>query len=404
MHRYNRPLERLLIKAQTAKHDYCYFERQHLPILSACHLSVTSFLFEVIPSKEEYKTRIGIISGHEAGMLEDTRGLLDILNQMKVDYTLEQKLADNLKRKGVALRKMDVDVFVIIGSDRFLLRSLLDLGHTDTPILPVASMGQPDFLFDVMISHFDSVIDDLLSGKWNKEEKKRLVAEIAGKETPPLLNDIGIFAKRSATLIRYSLLIDGEHFWKDGSDGLIVATPTGSTAYALSVGGPIILNSSPVFSIIPVNSVNPSRRPLVLPNDMEIEIKDLTSSVAIEAVLDGQIRKKVDSKPVTIRHAKHDAIFVKFESERVAALRGKLLKKSEMSDDVAQDLPPSAKLVLKVLEYQGQLSQKEIIEETMLPSRTVRYALSLLMSEGVVIKRLSLRDSRQGLYQVKKKV
>jgi len=351
---------------------------------------------------EEYRTKIGIISGPEAGMLEDTRGLLDILNQRKVDCVLEQKLADNLKKKGVTLKKMDVDVIAIIGSDRFLLKSLLDLGHSDTPILPIASMGQPDFLFDVIISNFDSVVDDLLNGKWTKEEKKRLVAEIAGRETPPLLNDIGIFAKRSATLIRYSLLIDGEHFWKDGSDGLIIATPTGSTAYALSVGGPIILNSSPVFSIIPVNSINPSRRPLVLSNDTEVEIRDLTSSVAIEAVLDGQIRKKVDSKPVSIRQADHNAVFVKFESERVAALRGKLLKKSEMSEDLAQDLPPSAKLVLKVLEYQGQLSQKEIIEETMLPPRTVRYALSLLMSEGVVMKRLSLRDSRQGLYQVKK--
>ena len=88
--------------------------------------------------------------------------------------------------------------------------------------------------------------------------------------------------------------------------------------------------------------------------------------------------------------------------EKVAELRGKLLKKAEASEDLAQELPPSAKLVLKVLEYQGQLSQKEIIEETKLPSRTVRYALSLLMSEGLVMKRLSLRDSRQGIYQVKK--
>ncbi|MGY5860394.1 MAG: hypothetical protein RTU63_13570 [Candidatus Thorarchaeota archaeon] len=346
-------------------------------------------------------TKIGLVSGQEAGMLEDTRNLIEILKHYKADYVLEEKLADNLKKTGVSLRKMDVDVIAIIGSDRFLLKSLLDLGHTDTPILPIASMGQPDFLFDVMVSNFDYVVEDLLGGRWNKEEKKRIVAEIAGKETPPLLNDVGIFARRSATLIRYSLLIDGEHFWKDGSDGLIVATPTGSTAYALSVGGPVVLNSAPVFSIIPVNSVNPSRRPLVLPNDMEVEIRDLTSSVAIEAVLDGQLRKKVDGKPIKVRQADHSAVFVKFESERVAVLRGKLLKKSEMSEDLAQDLPPSAKLVLKVLEYQGQLSQKEIIEETMLPARTVRYALSLLMSEGVVMKRLSLRDSRQGLYQVK---
>ncbi len=336
-------------------------------------------------------------------MLEDARNVLDILKRSKADYIVEKKLAGSLKQEGISLRKMDVDILAIIGSDRVLLKSLLDLGHTDTPILPIASKGQPDFLFDVMVSNFDSVVDDLLGGKWSKEVKKRLVAEIAGKETPPLLNDIGIFARRSATLIRYSLLIDGEEFWKDGSDGLIIATPTGSTAYALSVGGPVILDSSPVFSIIPVNSVNPSRRPLVIPDDMEVEIRDLTSSVAIEAVLDGQIRKKVDGKPLVVRRANHGAIFVKFDSERVAELRGKLLMKSEMSEDLAHDLPPSAKLVLKVLEYKGQLSQKEIIEETMLPPRTVRYALSLLMSEGVIMKRISLRDSRQGLYQVKKK-
>jgi len=330
---------------------------------------------------EEKRTKIGVISGHEAGMLEDTRQILDILRHSKADYVVEQKLADILKIKGVHLKKMDADVLAIIGSDKFLLKSLLDLGHTDIPILPIASMGQPDFLFDVMVSNFDSVIDDL----------------------PPLLNDIGIFARRSATLIRYSLFINGEQFWKDGSDGLIIATPTGSTAYALSVGGPVILNPSPVFSIIPVNSVNPSRRPLVLPDTMEVEIRDLTSSVAVEAVLDGQIRKKVDSKPLIVRRAEHSAIFVKFESERIAELRGKLLKKTEMSEDLAHELPPSAKLVLKVLEYQGQLSQKEIIEETMLPARTVRYAISLLLSEGVVKKRLSLRDSRQGLYHVNKK-
>ncbi|MBN2228594.1 MAG: NAD(+)/NADH kinase [Candidatus Thorarchaeota archaeon] len=348
-------------------------------------------------------TRIGVMSGQEAGMLEDARSIVDTLKANGTDYVIDDKLADTLGQKGIPVKKMDVEILAIVGSDRFLLKTLLELGQTDIPILPVASKGQPDFLFDVLVNNFETVIDDLMEGHWTREEKTRLVAEISGKDTPPLLNDIGIFARRSATLIRYSLLIDGEHFWKDGSDGLIVATPTGSTAYSLSVGGPIVLNSAPVFSIIPVNSVNPSRRPLVVPEDLILEIQELTSSVAIEAVLDGQIRKKIDSKPIKIRKADQSAVFVKFELERVAALRGKLLKKSETSEDQAYELPPSAKLVLKVLEYQEQLSQKEIIEETMLPARTVRYALSLLMSEGLVIKRLSLRDSRQGIYQVKKK-
>lgn len=346
--------------------------------------------------------RIGVMSGQEASMLEDAQSVIDTLIKSKADFSIDDRLADSIGMKTKSTRKTDIDVLAIVGSDRFLLRALLDLKQSDTPILPIASKGQPDFLFDINVTNFDSVIGDLLEGRWNREEKKRLVADISGKETPPLLNDIGIFARRSATLIRYSLLIDGEHFWKDGSDGLIIATPTGSTAYSLSVGGPVILNASPVFSIIPVNSINPSRRPLILPEDLEVEIRDLTSSVAIEAVLDGQMRRKIDNEPIRIRKSDKSAVFVKFNIERVAALRGKLLKKSETSEEHTQELPPSAKLVLKVLEYQDQLSQKEIIEETMLPPRTVRYALSLLMSEGLVTKKLSLRDSRQGLYQVKK--
>lgn len=340
----------------------------------------------------------------EASMLEEARHVVDILKKNGADFVLEDKLADSVKGiEGVPIRKIDADVMIIVGSDRYLLKKLLELRQTDTPILPLASKGQPDFLFEISATSFDRIIGDLLEDNWKKEERRRLVAEISGKETPPLLNDIGIFARRSATLIRYSLRIDDEHFWKDGCDGLIVATPTGSTAYSLSVGGPVILASSPVFSIIPVNSINPARRALVLSDELKVEIKDLTSSVAIEAVLDGQIRRKVDNHPVRIRKADSSAMFVKFSEERVEALRGKLLRKTETAEDAAHELPPSAKLVFKVLEYQGQLNQKEIIEETMLPPRTVRYALSLLMSEGLVTKKLSLRDSRQGLYHVTNK-
>lgn len=353
---------------------------------------------------EEYKTKVGVASGLEASILEDARYVIEILQKNNIDFVVEDKLSEILKDiVGKPVRKMDVDILILIGSDRYLLKQLLEIGRLDTPILPLSSKGQPDFLFEISATSFDGVIEDLQDDKWKQEERRRIVAEISGKETPPLLNDIGIFAKRSATIVRYSLLIDDEHFWKDGSDGLIVATPTGSTAYSLSVGGPVILTSSPVFSIIPVNSVNPARRPLVLADDHKVEIRDLTSSVAIEAVLDGQIRRKVDNQPVRIRKSDSSASFVKFSEERVESLRGKLLAKTETAEDVAHELPPSAKLVFKVLEYQGQLSQKEIIEETMLPPRTVRYALSLLMSEGLVTKKLSLRDSRQGLYHVTNK-
>ncbi len=326
-----------------------------------------------------------------------------MLKETNAQVLLEQKTADALKKTGQPLKKMDVDIIAVIGSDRSLLATLLQLGPTEIPVLPISSKGQPNFLFDVAVANFDATVSDLLEGRWASEKKARLCADIEGKTSPPLLNDVAIFARRSATLIRYSLFLDGERFWKDGSDGLIIASPTGSTAYSMSVGGPVVLTPAPVISIIPVNSVNPARRPLIVSDEVTIEIRDLASSVTIEMVLDGQIRRKVDEGPVTIRRATSDAVFVKFSEERLADLRGKLIQKTEAFGDLAQDLPPSAKLVLKVLEYQGRLTQKEIIEETLLPSRTVRYAISLLISEGLINKHVSLRDSRQGIYSVSKK-
>jgi len=348
--------------------------------------------------------KVALISGLESTMVDDAREIYAILSTSGADIELEEKLAKSLKKSGTSMKRLSSDVILVVGSDRVLLDTFLKRGQSDTPILPISSKGQPDFLFDITIPSFESVINDLIDRKWSEDRRMRLEANIDGSKSPPILNDIAIFARRSATLIRYSLHIDGESFWKDGSDGLIISTPTGSTAYSMSVGGPVVLNPAEVISLIPVNSVNPAQRPMILPDSMEIEIRDLSSAVAIEAVFDGQIRKKVDGGPVLIRRSECDAIFVKFSEEKIAALRGKLQRKTEEFEDLAHELPPSAKLVLKVLEYEDQLTQKEIIEETMLPPRTVRYALSLLISEGFVQKRVSLRDSRQGLYRVTKKM
>jgi len=335
-------------------------------------------------------------------MLEDTRKILSVLRGKGSEIVLEKNIASSLKKEGVPLRRLDVDIIAVIGSDSLLLKTLQEVGKSQTPILPIASKGQPDFLFDVSASEFDTIVNDLLEEKWTQDRHARLTANIQGKDTAPVLNEIGIFCKRSATLLRYSLSLNDEVFWKDGSDGLIIATPTGSTAYSMSVGGPVVLHPSEVFSIIPVNSVNPSRRSLIVPSNMIIEISDLSSSVSIEVILDGQKRIKAGDAPIIIKKSDADAIFVKFDEERLSALRGKLQRKIENSEHLQHGLPPSAKLILKVLEYNDQLTQKQIIEESMLPSRTVRYALSLLISEGLIQKQTSLRDSRQALYSHKR--
>jgi NAD+ kinase len=345
--------------------------------------------------------QVGLVSNSEAGFIGDAKSVLKTLSDAGAEVQVEARLAQAMRRKGIALRKMSSDVVIVIGSDRLLLDTLLTLGDTQVPVLPVSAKGQQDFLFDVTSVNFKSIVKDLLEHRWSIESRNRLSVEIDGKGSPPLLNDLAIFARKSATLMRFSLYINDEHFLKDESDGVIIATPTGSTAYSMSVGGPIVLNPANVFTFVSVNSTNMSQRPIVLSDEMKVTIDDISCPITVEAVMDGQVRKKVNGGSVTVKRSESDAHLVKFTTERIAALRGKLLRRTKFPDDATMSLPPSAKLVLKVLEYHGYMSQKELIEETKLPGRTVRYALSQLISAGLIEKRVSLRDSRQGLFKVK---
>jgi NAD+ kinase len=198
-------------------------------------------------------------------------------------------------------------------------------------------------------------------------------------------------------LMEHVLKIDGNDVWHDNSDGVIISTPTGSTAYTMSAGGPMVLQKSQVFLIVSVNSLDNTRRPLVVPNDVMVEVMDITSRYHCEVVLDGGRRVRIKK---TLGCSKHEfpARLVRLVGNSSAA--SLMAKKVKLAEDMLK-MPPSAKLILKTLEYEGTLSQKDLAARTMLPERTVRLSLSHLLSQGYVKKKTSLRDARQRIYELK---
>jgi len=101
-----------------------------------------------------------------------------ILQSSDVDLQIEEKTGKALKKKGIPIRKLDSDLIIIIGSDKSLLNSLLHLGNSAVPFLPVSSKGQPDFLFDVTASTFENVVPDLLEARWTEDRRIRLIVTI----------------------------------------------------------------------------------------------------------------------------------------------------------------------------------------------------------------------------------
>jgi len=191
----------------------------------------------------------------------------------------------------------------------------------------------------------------------------------------------------------YVLEVDGDELFRDYSDGIIIATPTGSTAYSMSAGGPVVIKNADVILIVPVNSIDPGRRPIVAPGESLISIRDIGSRYECEAIVDGIERVKVRSD---VKVRKGDSIRI-IRFERKILSKGKITRKKKVTEEILK-LPPSAKLILKVIEYEGPLSRKEIIERTLLPERTVRYAISQLLRRGLISRSLDPRNPRQQVY------
>jgi len=291
----------------------------------------------------------------------------------------------------------EVDLVLVAGGDRGILDYFHKVVTDSAPVLGIHETDATGFLAQLEVRDLESATSRLKRGDYSVDEVFRLAVKVDGRSIDPALNDVAVFPSKSATLMEHVLRIDGKDVWHDKSDGVIIATPTGSTAYSMSAGGPMAMQRSQVFIVVSVNSLDNTRRPLVVPNDSKLEIADITSRYHCEVVLDGGRRQQVKTMLECSKH-EFPARLVRLAGDSSAA--SLMAKKVKLAEDMLK-MPPSAKLILKTLEYEGALSQKDLAARTLLPQRTIRLSLSHLLSQGYVKKKTSLRDARQRIYELK---
>ena len=291
----------------------------------------------------------------------------------------------------------DADVILVLGGDRGILNYFHKVVTNSAPVLGLYESEAIGFLAQLDIRYLDSALSQIRLGDYHVDDVFRLAVKVDGREVEPVLNDVAVFPSKSAMLMEHVLKIDGRDVWHDSSDGIIVATPTGSTAYSMSAGGPMVLEKSRVFIVVSVNSVDNTRRPLIVPYDTNLQIADITSRYHCEVVLDGGSRIGIKKTLECYRH-QFPARLLRLSRDFSAT--SMIAKKVKLAEDLLS-MPPSAKLVLKTLEYEGALSQKDLSARTMLPERTVRLSLSHLLTRGFVNRKTSLRDARQKIYELR---
>jgi NAD+ kinase len=332
------------------------------------------------------KVALSGVDSRDGALLSKVKRTLDSLNVktqiMKDDYQTAR----------------EVDLVMVAGGDRGILDYFHKVETDSAPVLGIYETDSTGFLAQLEVRDLESATARLKRGDYSVDQVFRLAVKVDGKQVDPVLNDVAVFSSKSATLMEHVLRIDGNDIWHDNSDGIIVSTPTGSTAYSMSAGGPMVMQKAPVFLLVSVNSLDNTRRPLVVPNDSRLEITDITSRYHCEVVLDGGRRMQVKKMLECSRH-EFSARLVRLagDSSSAASL---MAKKVQLAEDMLK-MPPSAKLILKTLEYEGALSQKDLAARTMLPERTIRLSLSHLINQGYVKKKTSLRDARQRIYELK---
>ncbi len=295
-------------------------------------------------------------------------------------------------------KNKQMDYVIVLGGDKGVRNYFHRTFDSTLPILGINEGESSGFLAQIDLKEFSSYASLFKKEKFSVEEVPRLGVKIDGKSVYPVLNDVAVFSSRSAMLMEHTLRVNGDEVWHDNSDGIIVSTPIGSSAYSMSAGGPMLFQDSAVFEIISVNSLDVTRRPIIVSNSSSIEIDDISARLHCEVVLDGLDRYKVN-KTVECTQFFPPAKIIRLKKDSTAI--SALAKKVHLAEELLS-MPPSSKLLLKTLEYEGALTQKDLVNKTLLPDRTVRLALSHLLKKGYVKKKISIRDARQKIYEISK--
>ena len=198
----------------------------------------------------------------------------------------------------------NADLVIAIGGDGTLLSSARKFGYSGVPVLGI-NLGSLGFLTDVPPEELTVSIQQILLNQYEQEERFFLDSKVNNeKSTNKALNEVVVHSKKVAQLMEYELFINNKFVYRQRADGLIISTPTGSTAYSLSANGPIIHPLAKVICLLPMFPHTLNSRPLIVDDSSKIEIKVFNKANACLS-LDSHLNKTLkDGDVIKVAKAK----------------------------------------------------------------------------------------------------
>ena len=222
----------------------------------------------------------------------------------------------------------DTDVAISMGGDGTFLETARRVGNKEIPILGI-NTGRLGFLADISQQEMEAALNDFFNGNYKIEERSLIQVqreEVPLKGYPYASNEVAVLKRDNSSMISIRVEINGEYLTTYQADGLIINTPTGSTGYALSVGGPIIMPQAGIFGITPVAPHSLNMRPLTLKDEAEITLEVESRSHNFLVAIDGRSESCREGTRLTLKKAPYRIkVFQRKEHSFFNTLRNKLM-------------------------------------------------------------------------------
>ncbi|HEV2428958.1 MAG TPA: NAD(+)/NADH kinase [Thermoplasmata archaeon] len=293
--------------------------------------------------------RIGLTANPNKRLALDLarRAIERIGDRAEVLLSDETRAALGLTRPSAPLEGLEADLMIVIGGDGTILHALQ---RTRVPVLAM-NAGTVGFLAEIEGSSppaFDGAIERALSGAYHVDERMKLASRVGDRQLPDATNEIVVHTSQVAKMRLFEILIDGRAVGRIRSDGIIVATPTGSTSYALSALGPIVDPGVEAIVVAALAPFQATQRAVVVEPLRTVGVRLVHPDKDGVVVIDGQDESPAPSgSVVTTYRSPRRARFVRFGGRFFRRLRGKKIlpwteepEPSEESDD--DGVPPPA--------------------------------------------------------------
>jgi len=255
-------------------------------------------------------------------------GIVPLIDRDFFEYLKEEMHIGVPEHQLITDDAFEADFAVSMGGDGTFLTTAMRVGEKQIPILGI-NTGRLGFMADFSLDDIEQTLTDFYAGRLHKEQCNVLQVECSeGKmqSYPFALNEVAVLKRDNSSMISIRVDLGGEYLTTYQADGLIVNTPTGSTGYALSVGGPVMLPGSQNIGLVPVAPHGLTVRPLTLPDNLDVTLTVESRSHNFLVAIDGRSESCQDSTKLTIRKAPYQVVVLKRpETTFLKTLRSKLL-------------------------------------------------------------------------------